>query len=198
MRYYIAAEILWYINAIFSRRGYDRYIDIVFQLIIPGMIYPIIIAMFIHVFVVKYVKNRHVLGIILAILVIISFRLNENYQYQKFLQEDKEFEQLQSIISTVKSALPIRPNSQTILKDIDLYSDKVIYTYLVKGENFTVNEKKFIQSLDESRFVIIQKICSQDITKALFVKRITVEWQYRDNYSKLLYSIKVNPKICFD
>ena len=68
----------------------------------------------------------------------------------------------------------------------------------MKGENSKVDEQKLIQSLEQSESTIIKELCSQDITKALFIRRITIEYQYKNEEDKQLYSIKLNPKICFN
>jgi len=198
MRYFIAVEIMWYINAIFSHRGYDSFDDMILQLVIPGIFISIIIAMFTHVFIVKYIKNKFLLALILSILVFVAFKANENYHSEKFQEEYKKYEQMEDVISAVNNTLPIRVTTETILKDVDLHLNKVIYTYLVKGENSTVNEKKFIKSLEQRKSTIIKEICSQDIVKGLFMRRITVEYQYKNDEDKKLYSIKLNPKICFN
>ena len=200
MRYFNALIIIWAINAIFSRKGYDTFNEMILELVIPGILIAIIIAMFTHVFLVKYIKNRFILTVILAILTMVAFKVNENYHWKKFQEEYKEYEQIQDAISTINNTLPIRTTSQTILKDIDVEFplNKVIYTYLVKGENFIVDEQKFIKSLKQSKSTIIKEICSQDIAKAFFMRRITIEYKYINDEGKQLYSIKLNPKICYD
>lgn len=199
MRYFIALQIMWYINAIFSHRGYDRYIDMILQLVIPGIIATIIIAMFAHVFIQKYIKNRFIFALILSILITITFRVNDSYHSRKFQENYKKYEQLARLISKNKQSLPIRVSPDSILEDIELtyYSNKLIYTYLVKGDNKIVNENKFIQSVEKSKSVMIKEVCSQEIIKILFTKRIVVEYQYKNIQNKKLFTLKINPKVCF-
>lgn len=196
MRYFIASIVIWIINAIFSRRGYDRIDDMIVQLVIPGLFISVITAMFVFVFLEKRIKNKYLLGFIIALIVFMAFKANESYHSRKFKERYQETEQLQELVSHINKSLPKRATSETILNKVNLHLDILTYEFVADKINSKHDEEKFIQDLDRSKYKLINVACSSPIARQLFQKRYTLRYEYHTNENKQIYSIKVNPKVC--
>jgi len=202
MRYFITSLVIWIILSIFSRVGYDRIIDMVNQIVIPGMAISVILSMFTYVFLEKYIKNKKIFVIVFVLLIDASFYIREKYFRNQFYQHYGERDKLIARLDEFNTNLPNKINKYITLSEITLEGyDKIVYIYNLNSSYKMSKKDKNKFTTDECSKETIQKLLKDEyiFSHKFYFKNNDIVTS--DSYilsTALLFSININPDECYN
>ena len=140
------------------------------------------------------ISKRMRILLLIATIIILSTTIYLTFQKKPAITQDS----LQKEIASIKENLPIRIDTFTELKNVELEGMNIKYSYLVtndptQAKQFNAADENFAQQVEA---VVKSSVCTNKNTRRYINSNVSLSYQYSDPNNQSIASFEIPAGFC--